>query len=297
MEHTLENCFTKWMSRILQTSVTVDDITNGKPLIDLANLTGDLYIPPGDLRDAHPREKFKAFLDGSYHFRASDLFCLESVVDGSATEEEMYGLCLLVLITCLQSQSKQLFIDAALDLDCETQNLIFHLLHEPMTQLSTDQRLTRESVISGFHKPMPSLQILAAQADTLNHSRTVYSSNLGLPEQNEPQATPIKSVSNHPSTRQSWCGSHDRQLHHDNADPYSDPLCHSWTAGLRTDPVCSSPIDTNSKKVYSLMSALQHCFSLLMWLTKLNWCSIFRSLLAVLLFFHCYSECIFLDFT
>ncbi|KAF8561001.1 RAB6-interacting protein 2, partial [Paragonimus westermani] len=63
------------------------------------------------------------------------------------------------------------------------------------------------------------------------------------------QATPIKSVSNHPSTRQSWCGSHDRQLHHDNADPYSDPLCHSWTAGLRTDPVCSSPIDTNSKKV------------------------------------------------
>ncbi|KAF7232991.1 RAB6-interacting protein 2 [Paragonimus skrjabini miyazakii] len=249
MESKLEDCFTKWISRIVEAPVTVADITNGKPLIDLANLTGDLCILSKDLTDVRSQEQFNAFLDGSYQFRASGLFCLESVISGSATMEEMYGLCLLVLITCLQSQSKQLFIDAALDLDFETQNFIFHLLHEPMTQLSTDQRLTRESVVSGFHKPMPSPQSLAAQADTLNHTRTVCSSTLGLPEQNELQTTPIRSVPNHPSTRQSWCGSHDMQPHSDNADPFSDPLCHSWTAGLRADPVCSSPIDTNSKKV------------------------------------------------
>ncbi|KAF5403454.1 hypothetical protein PHET_02861 [Paragonimus heterotremus] len=249
MESKLEDSFTKWISRILQAPVTVADITSGKPLIDLANLTGDICIFSGDLSDVCSQDQFRSFLDGSYQFRASGLFCLESVINGSATKEELYGLCLLVLITCLQSQSKQLFIDAALDLDFETQNLIFHLLHEPMTQLSTDQHLTRESVVSGFHKPMPSPQSLAAQAGTLNHTRTVYSSTLGLPEQSELQTTPIKSFSNHPSTRQSWCGSHDMQPHPDNADPFSDPLCHSWTAGLRADPVCSSPIDVNSKKI------------------------------------------------
>ncbi|KER20881.1 hypothetical protein T265_15224, partial [Opisthorchis viverrini] len=78
-------------------------------------------------------------------------------------------------------------MEAALNLDFDTQNVIFHLLREPMTQLSSDQQLTRESILTGFREPVPSPQSLAVQADTLNHpGASVHSSTtLVLPDKTE----------------------------------------------------------------------------------------------------------------
>lgn len=44
-------------------------------------------------------------------------------------------------------------MDAALNLDLDTQSVIFHLVHEPMTQVSMGQNLARECVLAGFKGP------------------------------------------------------------------------------------------------------------------------------------------------
>ncbi|TGZ62893.1 hypothetical protein CRM22_007192 [Opisthorchis felineus] len=233
MDPLIKECMTQWVADILDGSVTANDIQSGKVLLGLASLVDDDCLGIGTQQAPESWKQIEAFLDGNYHFKASSLFSVKDVLENSADDEEAFGVCLLLLIACLQGRAKQLFMDAALNLDFDTQNVIFHLLREPMTQLSSDQQLTRESILTGFREPVPSPQSLAVQADTLSHpGASVHSSTtLVLPDKTEVlESTPIKAVSSHMGVRQSWCGSHDGKLLSVQSEPNSDALCRSWTA-------------------------------------------------------------------
>ncbi|TPP56889.1 hypothetical protein FGIG_06459 [Fasciola gigantica] len=150
MDETIKQSLLAWLSGILQRSISVLEIQNGSALIQLANLTEDVHLVSPDLTSPASLEAFLNYLDTMFQFRASCLFDIPAVICDSASEEEIFGVCMLVLLCCLQSRSRQRFMDAALNLDVDVQSVIFHLVHEPMTQLSADQNLTRECVLAGF---------------------------------------------------------------------------------------------------------------------------------------------------
>ncbi|CAH8588213.1 unnamed protein product [Schistosoma margrebowiei] len=94
------------------------------------------------------KDRIGSFLDATFHPGVSNLFDIEGVISGKANDVELFGLCLTVLLGCLQCPSKQLFMDPALDLSLDMQTAIFHLIQVPMTQLSLHHEFTRDLVTS-----------------------------------------------------------------------------------------------------------------------------------------------------
>ncbi|VDP63519.1 unnamed protein product [Schistosoma curassoni] len=94
------------------------------------------------------KDRIGSFLDATFHPGVSNLFDIDGVISGKANDVELFGLCLTVLLGCLQCPSKQLFMDPALDLSLDMQTAIFHLIQVPMTQLSLSHEFTRDLVTS-----------------------------------------------------------------------------------------------------------------------------------------------------
>ncbi|VDP89258.1 unnamed protein product [Echinostoma caproni] len=196
------------------------------------------------------REIFFEYLDTTFQFCASSLFDVAAIVDGSATDEETLGFCILVLLSCLQSRLKQNFMNAALKLDLDVQSVIFRLVHEPMTQLSTDQQLTRESVLAGFRESVPNH--CGGNVITIDPA-TAHPSTLTIPDVTNSEVTPLKSV----VTGKSFREMNESGLMPNVEDRNTELFRKSWPVGMTLESglVSSSPAKEMGKKLTRLREA------------------------------------------
>ncbi|CAL8091279.1 unnamed protein product [Calicophoron daubneyi] len=140
-------------------------------------------------------------------------------------------------------------MDAALNLTIETQHVIFHLVREPMTQLSADRYLSRDSILTGFYEPIPSPHSLAMQADTLDNAGAIHSSSLAVSDTRDMETTPIKpALANH-IPRHSLCAPLDVEASSANDDLSPTMLRRSWAAdSSNMHPIVSNISLTKASK-------------------------------------------------
>ncbi|CAH8856204.1 unnamed protein product [Trichobilharzia szidati] len=155
MDDFVKESLLKWITRIIKTDVTDTDLRDGTVFTQLIDLSR--YVPKvTDLGCV--KDQITSFLDGTFHSNVSDLFDIDGVLSGASADLEVYGVCLTVLLGCLQSPSKQSFMDAALDLTLDMQTAIFHLIRVPMIRLSFHHEFTRELVINTLLNPLSGMQ-------------------------------------------------------------------------------------------------------------------------------------------
>uniref|UniRef100_A0A5K4FFI5 Calponin-homology (CH) domain-containing protein n=1 Tax=Schistosoma mansoni TaxID=6183 RepID=A0A5K4FFI5_SCHMA len=142
MDGFMKESLLKWISLITERNVSLID---GEVLNNLIDLSG--AFPSVTTSECY-KERISSFLDAIFHPGVSNLFDVEGVISGKADDVELFGLCLTVLLGCLQCPSKQSFMDPALDLSLDMQTAIFHLIQVPMTQLSLHHEFTRDLVTS-----------------------------------------------------------------------------------------------------------------------------------------------------
>ncbi|CAH8591580.1 unnamed protein product [Schistosoma bovis] len=142
MDGFMKESLLKWISLITERNVNLID---GEILNNLIDLSGAF---PAVTTSECFKDRIGSFLDATFHPGVSNLFDIEGVISGKANDVELFGLCLTVLLGCLQCPSKQSFMDPALDLSLDMQTAIFHLIQVPMTQLSLSHEFTRDLVTS-----------------------------------------------------------------------------------------------------------------------------------------------------
>ncbi|CAH8588149.1 unnamed protein product [Schistosoma margrebowiei] len=142
MDGFMKESLLKWISLITERNVSIID---GEILNNLIDLSGACSAVT---TSECFKDRIGSFLDATFHPGVSNLFDIEGVISGKANDVELFGLCLTVLLGCLQCPSKQLFMDPALDLSLDMQTAIFHLIQVPMTQLSLHHEFTRDLVTS-----------------------------------------------------------------------------------------------------------------------------------------------------
>nr|CAH8854406.1 unnamed protein product [Trichobilharzia regenti]CAH8854409.1 unnamed protein product [Trichobilharzia regenti] len=155
MDDFVKESLLKWITLIIKTDVTDTDLRDGTVFTQLIDLSH--YVPKvTDLGCV--KDQITSFLDGTFQSNVSDLFDIDGVISGVSADLEVYGVCLTVLLGCLQSPCKQSFMDAALDLTLDMQTAIFHLIRGPMIHLSFHHEFTRELVINTLLNPFPGVQ-------------------------------------------------------------------------------------------------------------------------------------------
>ncbi|CAH8598458.1 unnamed protein product [Schistosoma haematobium] len=142
MDGFMKESLLKWISLITERNVNLID---GEILNNLIDLSGAF---PAVTTSECFKDRIGSFLDATFHPGVSNLFDIKGVISGKANDVELFGLCLTVLLGCLQCPSKQSFMDPALDLSLDMQTAIFHLIQVPMTQLSLSHEFTRDLVTS-----------------------------------------------------------------------------------------------------------------------------------------------------
>ncbi|VDP93923.1 unnamed protein product [Echinostoma caproni] len=145
-------------------------------------------------------------------------------------------------------------MNAALKLDLDVQSVIFRLVHESMTQLSTDQQLTRESVLAGFRESVPNH--CGGNVITIDRE-TAHPSTLTIPDVTNSEVTPLKSVVTGKSFRQSWGEMNESGLMPNVEDRNTELFRKSWPVGMTLESglVSSSPAKEMGKKLTRLREA------------------------------------------
>ncbi|CAH8557304.1 unnamed protein product [Heterobilharzia americana] len=152
MDDFLKESLLKWISLITRTDITFSDLADGRLLIHLIELSNAV---PNRVDCQCIKDQIDSFLDGTFNSIVSKLFDIDGVISGKADDLEVFSVCLTVLLGCLQSPSRQSFMDAALDLSLDMQTAIFHLIQVPMTQLSLHHEFTRDLVLQRLLDPLP----------------------------------------------------------------------------------------------------------------------------------------------
>ncbi|KAH8872790.1 rab6-interacting protein 2 (ERC protein 1) [Schistosoma japonicum] len=164
MDDFVKESLLRWISVITDGDV---DFIDGEVLNSLIDLSGAVLTvtAAGCYKD-----RIESFLNGrelnyrtnctsaTFHSSVADLFDIDGAISGKTNDLEIFGLCLTVLLGCLQSPCRQSFMDAALELSLDMQSAIFHLIQVPMTQLSLHHEFTRDLVLNRLLDPLPCIQ-------------------------------------------------------------------------------------------------------------------------------------------
>ncbi|KAH8872787.1 rab6-interacting protein 2 (ERC protein 1) [Schistosoma japonicum] len=152
MDDFVKESLLRWISVITDGDV---DFIDGEVLNSLIDLSGAVLTvtAAGCYKD-----RIESFLNATFHSSVADLFDIDGAISGKTNDLEIFGLCLTVLLGCLQSPCRQSFMDAALELSLDMQSAIFHLIQVPMTQLSLHHEFTRDLVLNRLLDPLPCIQ-------------------------------------------------------------------------------------------------------------------------------------------